>query len=323
MSELALIERIAARTALRPGTILGIGDDAAVIAAGGDTVVTHDMLVEGVHFRLSTTGARDLGAKALAVNLSDLAAMGVRPVAATVGLGIPPGMTEAEIDELYAGLEAVAARHGVTIAGGDVTSAPVLVLAVTAIGRPQEDVAPVLRTGARAGDLLCVTGPLGAAAAGLLLLEDPALLPGLPQRPSLVAAHRRPVPRVQEGLALARAGAHALMDISDGLALDARRLAVASGLRARIPLDVLPLARGVREVAAATGASAQILAATGGEDYELLAALDTDALGRMREDGPRLVVVGRLVDEDEPGLDLLGADGEPVTPGRLGWEHDG
>lgn len=320
MSELALIERIAARTALRPGTVIGIGDDAAVIAGGGDTVVTHDMLVEGVHFRLSTTGPRDLGAKALAVNLSDLAAMGVRPVAATVGLGIPAGTADGTLDELYAGLESVAAAHGVTIAGGDVTSAPVLVLAVTAIGRPEDGVAPVLRTGARAGDLLCVTGPLGAAAAGLLLLEDPSLLPDLPQRRSLVAAHRRPVPRIAEGLALARAGTHALMDVSDGLALDARRLAVASGLRARIRLDVLPLARGVREVATATGKESGLMAATGGEDYELLAALDAEAIGRLREDGPPLTVVGALV-EDEPGLDLLGPDGEPVSPASLGWEH--
>lgn len=320
MSELALIERIAARAALRPGTALGIGDDAAIIAAGGDTIVTHDMLVEGVHFRLSTTGAHDLGAKALAVNLSDLAAMGVRPVAATIGLGVPATMAHDAIDDLYAGLESVAATHGVTIAGGDVTSAPVLVLAVTAIGRPDPGVAPVLRTGGRPGDLLCVTGPLGAAAAGLLLLEDPSLLPALPQRRSLVAAHRRPVPRVAEGLALARAGAHALMDISDGVALDARRLAVASGLRARIRLDALPVARGVREVAAATGTQAGLLAATGGEDYELLAAVDAGAFGRLRDHGMPLVAVGELV-EATPGLDLLGDDGASLAPATLGWVH--
>jgi len=230
-------------------------------------------------------------------------------------------MDDAEIDGLYAGLEEMAARHGVTIAGGDVTAAPVLVLAVTAIGRAQDEVPPVRRSGARDGDALCVTGPLGAAAAGLLLLEDPALLPDLPQRAALVAAHRMPVPRVDEGLALARAGATAMMDLSDGLALDARRLAVASGLRARVRLDSLPLARGVREVAAATGTPAALLAATGGEDYELLAALDTAAVGRLREGGPPVVVVGRLV-EGEPGVDLLDDDDRPVVLERLGWEHD-
>ncbi|WP_217915836.1 thiamine-phosphate kinase [Miltoncostaea marina] len=320
MSEIALVERIAARAALRDGTSLGIGDDAAVVATGGEAVVTHDMLVEDVHFRRATTGMRDLGAKALAVNLSDLAAMGAVPVAATVGLGVPAWLRDAEADELYAGLEEMAARHGVTVAGGDVTGAPVLVLAVTAIGRALDDVPPVRRSGAAEGDLLCVTGALGAAAAGLLLLEDPTLLPDLAQRPALVAAHRRPAPRVAEGQALARAGASAMMDVSDGLALDARRLAVASGLRARIRLDAVPPARGVREVAAATGTSPHLLAATGGEDYELLVAITAERAARLRESGPRLVVVGGLI-EGEPGVELVDADGRPVAPARLGWEH--
>ena len=124
ISELALIERIAARSATRAGTELGIGDDAAVIAVGGQAVVTHDMLVEAVHFRRSTTGLRDLGHKALAVNLSDVAAMGAEPVAALVGLGLPADLGTDDVDELYEGIERLAGRCGVTVAGGDVTAEP-------------------------------------------------------------------------------------------------------------------------------------------------------------------------------------------------------
>ena len=178
MTELALIERITARNPVRAGTILGIGDDAAVLDVGGRAVVTHDMLVEGVHFRLATTGLRDLGWKALAVNLSDLAAMGAEPVAALVGLGLPAGaLGPGDVDDLYAGMDELAAAAGVTVAGGDVTSCPALVLGVTAVGRAAAGAEPVRRSGARPGDLLCVTGRLGAAAAGLRLLEDPRAAP--------------------------------------------------------------------------------------------------------------------------------------------------
>jgi thiamine-monophosphate kinase len=323
MSELVLIERITARNPVRAGTVLGIGDDAAVLDIGGSAVVTHDMLVDGVHFRRATTELADLGHKALAVNLSDLAAMGAEPVAALVGLGLPPGaLGPDDIDALYGGMDDLAAASGVTVAGGDVTSCPALVLAVTAVGRALPGVAPVRRAGARPGDLLCVTGHLGAAAAGLRLLEDPALLPGLPERAALVAAQRRPQPRLLAGRRLAEGGATAMMDLSDGLALDAGRMAVASGLRAEIDLAELPLAPGLDAVAAATGADAAELAATGGEDYELLAALPPGAVERCRAalDVP-LTVVGRVTD-GAPGADLRGPGGARVAPERIGWLHE-
>jgi thiamine-monophosphate kinase len=320
MPELALIERIARRTALRPGTSLGIGDDSALIALGDDAVATHDMLVEGVHFRRATISTRDLGAKALAVNVSDIAAMGAVPVAALVGLGVPHGMTDDEVDDLYAGMEEVAAHHGVTIAGGDVTTAPVLVLAVTALGRAAPGVVPLRRSGGRVGDLLCVTGPLGAAAAGLLLLEAPELAPGLRERDALVAAHRRPSPRVAAGLALAAGGATAMMDLSDGLGLDARRMAVASGVRARIDLSAVPLAPGVADVARAAGRDPLLLAATGGEDYELLAAVPPTLLDGLRATAGALHVVGALT-PGTPDVDLVDPDGTTRPAGRLGWTH--
>lgn len=315
MSELALIERIAARAATRPGTDLGIGDDAALLTVGGTAVVTQDLLVEDVDFRRAGLDWRDLGHKALAVNLSDLAAMAAEPVAALVGLALPPGLPDDAVDRLYAGMEELAARHGVTVAGGDLSAAPCLMLAVTAIGRAASGVTPVRRDGGAAGDLLCVTGRLGASAAGLLLLERPELAAAVPDPVAarLRAAHRRPEPRVAAGLALARAGARAMIDLSDGLALDALRLARASGLRAHVDPAALPVAEGVAEVARAAGRDPERLAAAGGEDFELLAALPPGRLEAARAASPvPLTPVGRL----EAGPPVL----EGIAPG--GWEHD-
>ena len=324
MSELALIERIASRTRRRPGTLLGIGDDAALLRIEGTAVATQDLLVEGVHFRRETIDARDLGHKALAVNLSDLAAMGAEPVAALVGLCLPPDAPGSEdLDALYDGMEALAGRHGVTLAGGDVTAGPALVLAVTALGRALPGVAPLRRSGGRPGDLLCVTGALGAAAAGLLLLEDPGLGAGLEPgvAEALRAAHRRPEPRVAAGRALAQGGARAMIDLSDGLALDGLRLARAGGVAARIELAALPLADGVAQVAAAAGRDAALLGAGGGEDYELLAAVPPERLDALRSAaGVPLTPVGRL-ERGAPAAVAVDAAGREVPLAGLGWEH--
>ena len=324
MSELALIERIAARAKRRAGTELGIGDDAALLTVGGTAVVTQDLLVEGVHFRRATTGFRDLGHKALAVNLSDLAAMAAEPIAAFVGLVLAPGVADGEVDEIYAGMEALAARHAVTVAGGDVSSGPALVLAVTAVGRAAAGIDPVRRSGGRPSDVLCVTGALGAAAAGFLLLERPELGAGIPgpvaQR--LRAAQLRPEPRLAAGRALARCGARAMMDVSDGLGLDALRMAQAAGLRAAIELDALPVAEGVAEIAAAEGRDATTLATSGGEDYELLVALAPEDVDAARRAVPcPLTPVGRL-ERGDPGLHALDAAGAVVELDIAGWEHD-
>jgi thiamine-monophosphate kinase len=324
MSELALIERIGALARRRPGTLLGIGDDAALLRVGGTAVVTQDLLVEDVHFRRATTGAHDLGHKALAVNLSDLAAMAAEPVAALVGLCLPPGgVADEEVDQLYAGMEVLAARHGVTVAGGDVAEGPALVLAVTAVGRQVAGVPTPLRSGARPGDVLCVTGALGAAAAGLLLLERPGLGDAVPEAVArrLRAAQLRPEPRVEEGRALAEAGARAMLDVSDGVALDARQMALASGARAVLELDALPLAEGVPEVAAAAGLDARRLAGTGGEDYELLAALAPAGLEGARRAVPCLLTPVGRVEEGPPGLQALDGAGAEVDLGPGGWEH--
>lgn len=326
--ELELIRRIAARVGVRGGVSTGIGDDAAVLDDG--TVLALDMVVDGVHVSRGTHSPADIGHTALAVNLSDVAAMGAVPVAALVGLGVPEGLTGDEVDEMYAAMEQLAEANGMSIAGGDVSSSPVLTLSVAIVGRTPAGVRPVLRSGGRDGDLLVVTGPLGASAAGLMLLQDPLLAPSGPEREALVAAHLRPVPMVDDGMHLAEAGATAMIDISDGLLLDADRVARASGLVAEIDLASVPIAPGLGEMAgelpSGTGADAggggngdatgtlALFAATAGEDYQLLAAVPPSA-GLE----PHVTVVGRLTG-GEPGVRAM-LDGRDVTPSRLGWEH--
>lgn len=320
-SELALIARIARATTVRPGVVVGIGDDAAVLAGEPQVVVTHDMLVDGVHFRRATSAVVDIGYKALAVNLSDIAAMGAVPVAAIVGLGLPAEdpLRPEDVDVLYAGMDALAAEHGVTIAGGDITRAPTLVISVTATGTMPAGVAPCLRSGARPGELVCVTGALGAAAAGLILLERPDLDGETAHRERLVAASRRPTPRVAAGQRLAAGGATAMMDCSDGLALDTSRLASASHVAIELDLETLPIAPGVDAVAAATESTADVLAATGGDDYELIVtAPDTTVAALRRLIDIPLTTVGRVVAGS--GVTLL-RGGAPVVLSHLGWEH--
>ncbi len=310
--EIEIIRRIAARVGIRAPVTVGIGDDAAVLDDG--TVLALDMVVDGVHVRRTTHSPAAIGHTALAVNLSDIAAMGATPVAALVGLGVPATLTADEVDEMYAAMEALAAAHGMSVVGGDVTASPVLTLSVTVMGRTSPGLAPVLRSGGSAGDVLVVSGPLGASATGLLILSDPALLPHLAERDALITAHLRPTPMVAHGHSLAAAGATAMIDISDGLLLDADRLARASGVGAEINLDMVPIAAGLEQIARATGVDTDILAATGGGDYHLLAALPASA-----PRNPSLAVVGRLV-TGPPGVRAL-RGGLDVTPDRLGWEH--
>ncbi len=322
MSELDLIERITESAVVRDGTLLGVGDDAAVLAGAPGVVVTTDVMVEDVHFRRATTPMRDLGHKALAVNLSDLAAMGADPRAALVGLVVPPGGLEvADHDALRAGMDELAAAHGVTIAGGDLTSGPAMVLAVTAIGVLDDPASAVTRTGAVDGDVLAVTGPLGGAAAGLALLDGRIAPPEAATGAALVDAHRRPVPRVGFGRALRRTGAHAMLDCSDGLIVDAGRMASASGVRLEIALEAVPLAPGVARVAAALGREADLFAATGGDDYELIVAMAPADVPRARAAGVELHLVGH-VRAGGPSLTLARHGRTVETPARPGWVHD-
>lgn len=246
-----------------------IGDDAAVVRSGALSVTSVDTMVEGVHFRLEAgwASAEEVGHRAMAAALSDLAAMGAEPGEAYLALALPPGFGEQRALALVRAAGALATASATTIAGGDVVAAPVLMVSVTAVGWAEREEQLVGRDGARAGDLIGVTGTLGAAGAALALMSGRASPGAGAER--LLARARHPLPRLREGRVLAAGGAHAMIDLSDGLASDAGHLAAASGLELHIDAEALPLHQGVAEVAAELGLPGWRLAASGGEDYEL------------------------------------------------------
>jgi thiamine-monophosphate kinase len=300
----------------------GSGDDAAVTRAGGVVVSSIDSVVDGVHFERSTHSFADIGHKALARGLSDLAAMGAEPGEAYAALAAPGDLGRADALELVRGMEALAEATGATIAGGDVTEAPVLAIAVSVNGWAGSEDELAYRDGARPDDLLGVTGELGAAAAGLWLLRQAAVAGLSPaERDALVLRHRRPTPRLAAGRALAAAGVSSLIDVSDGVATDAAHLAAASGVAIEVRLEALPVAAGVEAVAAAAGRDPLELAATGGDDYELLvtaAPERREAVERAaRSAGTWVRWLGRAA--PGAGVTLVGPGGRPLEIG--GFEH--
>lgn len=309
---------------------LGIGDDTAVWTPrlGRDLVATTDMLVENVHFRLDWTDWRSLGHKALAVNLSDVAAMGAVPRVALVSLGLRGSERDREIIELYQGMQGLAHQCGVSIAGGDISSTTVLTIAVTVIGEGPSGGRPVMtRSAARPGDLLAVTGPVGLAAAGLRVVEQG--LNVLDGSPAMREALMQPFPRIAQGRIMARAGVRTAMDLSDGLLGDLPKICRMSGVSAVINLPLLPVPAAVKWAFT----DWTDLALRGGEDYELLFSCppvvfkrvryhfrrfrlrEPIRIGEITEPGERGPVVrlrdaaGRLRDIEPGGFSHFGADG--------------
>ena len=304
-----------------PRVIRGIGDDAAVVRAGGYAVTSVDTMVEGVHFRREQLAPEEIGHRALAGALSDLAAMGSSAAEAYLALGLPLG-TDADFARAIAeGAQRLAVEHGVTVAGGDVTRSPALTVSFTVVGWTDDPGELVGRDGARPGDRVAVTGSLGAAGAGLALLDDPVASQGLPSNlaDALRARYARPRPRLAEGQLLAGLGARSMVDISDGLATDAGHLGERSGLRLELSLASLPLADGVELVATRLGLDPRSFAATAGDDYELCCCVPATAAAALRAAWPSAAAdftwIGRAV-EGPAGAVFTDAEGA-----LSGFEH--
>lgn len=309
LGEFGLIASLAARLPRGEATLIGIGDDAAVLAVpDGRVVATTDLLLEGRHFRRDWSGPADIGGKAAARNLADVAAMGADPVGVLVALAAPATESLAWAQQVVDGIAAECAAAGAAVAGGDLAGSETVMIAITALGHLAGR-SPVTRAGARPGDVLAVAGVLGYSAAGLALLAA-----GLAEPAGLVAAHRRPRPPYQAGPEAAVLGATSMIDISDGLVADAGHVAQASGVCIDIDTGLLPAPPELAAAAAAlgsgrpTGPLGWVL--TGGEDHALAATFPpgTHLPGRWTAIGQVRAGEGVRV------------DGRPY-PGDGGWEH--
>ena len=271
LGEFGLVKRVSAGFAPVASTILGPGDDAALVAAAdGRAVISTDLLLEGRHFRRDWSTATDIGHKAAARCFADIVAMGAQPTALVVGFGAPGGLELEWVDGLVAGLREECAEVDAAVVGGDVTAADQVVLALTALG----DLGgrdPVTLDGARPGDVVAFAGRLGWAAAGLAVLSR-----GFRSPVQVVAAHRRPEPPYLQGPAAARAGARAMTDVSDGLVGDLGHIAEASGVRIDIAAERLEVPAKLAEVGAALNVDPLTWVLTGGDDYALVATFPAD-----------------------------------------------
>jgi thiamine-monophosphate kinase len=289
MHELELIDAIGPLLGGEAGVgriIRGPGDDAAVVRARGYAVISIDTLVDGVHFRSGQLTPSEIGHRAMASALSDLAAMACDPGETYMALCLPATVDPDDALEISRSAHEVCSRYGATIAGGDVSSSQTLAVTVAVVGWTDDPSELVGRDGARPGDLVAVTGPLGGSGAGLALLDGAATAAGLAQRTRDELHHRyaRPEPRFEAARALRELGATAMIDLSDGIATDARHLARRSGLTLQLTLSELPRDEGVDVVAAELGADPATFAATAGEDYELCVCLPPTAPALLAAD---------------------------------------
>jgi thiamine-monophosphate kinase len=332
IGEFGLIDRLVA--ALPPAArasggdvLVAAGDDAAVLRVppGEVQVVTTDALVEGMHFRLDWTDWASLGHRALAVNLSDLAGMGALPTVAVVTLGLRGDERVADLEAMYEGMGELARRHGAVIVGGDIVRVTgERLISITAMGRAREG-RVLLRSGARPGDAIGITGTIGAAAAGLEILRDRAAFAGRTTAERLVRAHLRPVPRIDVGQLLVEHGATAAMDLSDGLAGDLPKILAASGVSAEIAAGGLPVISAVR---ALFPGHWRDLALRGGEDFELLFTIAPERWDALAGDAAsRDITVTRvgtvLEASSQPELWLVEADGSRQRLAAGAFDHFG
>lgn len=308
MNESEVIRRISALLPPAPPEVLvPVGDDCAVLKFADSTwVAASDMLVSGHHFK-DWAAPEDVGYKAVAVNASDVAAMGGTPRFVLVSGGAPDPETALRCVE---GVVEAARTFGVYPLGGDTTRADALTVDVAILGEIAAQ--PVLRSGASPDDLIAVTGELGAAAAGLLALEDGRIGPE-----RLIRRYLRPESRLEAGLAAARLGVRAMIDLSDGLASDVRRVCEQSGVGCSVDLELLPVKSDTRELATALGRDPEVLAATGGEDYELLICAPEPVLSALTDNVEVPVTVIGEITKGDVGF----RRGGETVEGLSGWDH--
>ena len=298
--------------------IIGIGDDAA--AWRSDTSVqlaTVDSMVQDVHFSLETTTWKELGWKSLAINLSDIAAMGGVPRYALVALSLPEDTEVENVAGLYEGMIELARRFQVAIVGGNISRSPVVSITITILGSSLHN-RILRRSTARPGDTIAITGYTGSAAAGLEMLKKK--LKFTPQVAEYLRyAFLHPVPRLTEGQILVKHGVTTAIDTSDGLAADLRHICEASGAGARVNTDLLPIHAAVRDN---FGERARELALSGGEDYELLFTGRADIIDRVKAElSCPVTAIGEILSGRPGKISLLDADGRPVKISKAGWEH--
>jgi len=319
LGEFGVIDVIA-RTVGKPSRaelVLGIGDDTAAWRTGKSVqLATTDILIQDVHLNLENVTWRDLGWKALAVNISDIAAMGGTPGYAMVSLGLPPDTEVASVRELYLGIKAIAKKFSVDIVGGNISKAPVVIIDVSLIGKASQ--ALLTRSAAKPGDQIAVTGYLGTSAAGCRMLKSSLKL-DKSTTALLQKAHLRPKPRVAEGQALVQQGVRAAIDISDGLISDLTHICEASKVGARVRIDKLPVHPKVK---ATFKDEAMSMALSGGEDYELLFTAKSSIINRIRKVMSTPVTVLGEITRAHPGkVILLDKQGKTVDRGERGWDH--
>lgn len=303
---------------------MGIGEDDVAVwqpSRSHRSVIKTDAMVEDVHFTRTAMSAVEVGHRVLAANLSDMAGKGAKPVLVTVAFGVSPAIDAEWIRDCYRGMEALAEASGTAIAGGDITRAAAVFISITIIGEVRASNLK-LRGGARPGDVVAVTGPLGTSRAGLEIALDRPDLAALPEAALALATYRTPAPRLAEGRFLAASrNVHAMMDLSDGLSMDLPRMAALSKCGAVI--ERVPVAESARAVAVAAGDDPNDYALNGGEDFELLVAIEARAFdylaarykGRF---GRPLERIGRFTAEGGVRLEREGAVEELV---RGGWDH--
>lgn len=319
MGEFALIELIAeiVGKASSKDIVLGIGDDASAWRTEASVQIgTTDTLIQDVHFTLKTVTWRDLGWKALAINISDIAAMGGKPNYALVSLGLPPETEVDSVADLYRGLLEIATKFDIGICGGNISSAPVAIVNLSVIGEASDNI--LTRSAALPGDQIAVSGYLGQAAAGLKMLGA-GLEFDSETTTFLREAHLRPCPRLAEGRILVQNGVRAAIDLSDGLVSDLAHIGKASHVGARVWVHRLPIHP---LVSAAFKEESLGLALSGGEDYELLFTASSDVIARIKAAMPSPVTVIGEVLSGEPGqVTLYDERGQVVEWNEQGWEH--